>query len=212
MMHVMREDLVRWRDQGLPEDRERVLSHLATCTSCAATYAELVRTAPPVHAPEHFDPADFVKRGYAARRETTARTWWASVVSWKMWAGALIGVALVLLAVHTGFGPGPGSELTDATRGVAIEIVSPAGTTKPPTTVEWKSGITPARFRVELTDSMGTLVYRTDTDVPRAALPPEVTAKLLPGSSYACKITALDQDGRPITASSGTFSIAGATK
>jgi hypothetical protein len=212
MTHVMREDLVRWRDQGLPEDRERVLSHLAACKSCAETYAELIRTAPAVHAPEHFDPADFVKRGYAAHRKTATRTWPAPFVSWKMWAGLLSGVALLLLVIHPGFGPRPGSELTDTTRGVSIEIVSPSGTTEPPTTVEWKSGITPARFRVELTDSRGTTVYQTETEVPRVTLPHEVTGKLLPGNSYACKVTALDQDGRPITASSGTFSIAGATK
>jgi len=212
MTHIMREDLVRWRDQGLPADRERVLSHLATCRSCAETYAELVRTAPAAHAPEHFDPADFVKRGYAARERTAARTWLASFVSWKMWAGALSAVALALLVIRAGSAPSPGSESTDTTRGVGIELVSPSGTTEPPTALEWKSGITPARFRVELTDSIGTFVYQTETDGLRVALPPGITAKLVPGSFYVCTVTALDRDGRPITTSSGTFSIASATK
>jgi hypothetical protein len=212
MTHVVRDDLVRWRDQGLPEDRERVLSHLAICKSCAEAYAELVRTAPGAGAPKHFDPADFVKRGYAARGKTAVRTWSASLVSWKMWVGVLSAVAVVLLVIRTGSGPGPGSEPADTTRGVGIELVSPSGTTEPPTVIEWTSGITPARFRVELTDSNGTLVYQTETDGPRVALPPEITAKLLPGSSYACRVTALDRDGRPLTSSSRTFSIASATR
>jgi hypothetical protein len=209
MAHVMREELVRWRDEGRPEDRERMLSHLATCKSCSETYAELVRTAPARMKPEHFDPADFVKRGYAARQRAAAKASVPVWMSWKMWAGALSAAALVLLVIVTV--PGPGST-TNLTRGSRIELVTPATVTAPLSLLEWRSGLAADRFRIELTDANGALVYQGYTSMQQIALPPELAAIFVPGRSYTYTITALDRDGQAVTSASGTISIAGATK
>jgi hypothetical protein len=96
MDHLRRDELIQWRDHGHPEDRDRIVSHLATCASCAAMYAELIRTAPVASGPARFDPRDFVKRGYAVRRDASTSAWPAIVSSWKVWAGALSAAVVII--------------------------------------------------------------------------------------------------------------------
>lgn len=98
MAHLTRDELIRWRDRGSEDDRERIISHLAVCGSCSAAYAELIHVAPAAQTPAYFDPQDFVKRGYAVRRDSTADAWSSVFTSWKVWAGAF-SAAVVLLAV-----------------------------------------------------------------------------------------------------------------
>jgi hypothetical protein len=205
MTHLMRDELVRWRDEGLPADRERVLSHLAACESCAEAYAELIRTSPAPDTPSHFNPADFVARGYAARRNAETRSWTASLTSWKVWAGALSAAALATLVVLVAPDRHRGAEPGDVSRGAGIELVMPSARVAP-TALEWKNALTGVRFRVELTDTNGVRLYQAETDASRIALPPEVVARILPGS-YKWSVTALDRDGQPVTTSSGTFSV-----
>ena len=107
MDHVRREELIRWRDHGRPEDRDRIVSHLATCGSCAATYAELIRTAPAAQTPTRLDPKDFVERGYAVQRSAAPSAWPAVVTSWKTWAGALSAAAVLIIVL---VGPRPDSD------------------------------------------------------------------------------------------------------
>jgi hypothetical protein len=85
--HLDRDQLVRWRDQVGAADREVVLGHLAVCPSCAASYAELVRTAPTATGPTRFNPAEFAARGYAvrgrvARQEAEATSGQHAAPSW----------------------------------------------------------------------------------------------------------------------------------
>src|SRR5204862_3804 len=64
----------------------------------APTGDELLRTAP-VEPPAHFNPADFVRRGYAARTSAAAPGWAAAMSSWKAWGGALSAAAALILVV-----------------------------------------------------------------------------------------------------------------
>jgi len=98
--HLSREELVHWRDRGATDDRDRVVSHLAACGSCAAAYAELTRTAlpPTIERPKHFDPADFVARGYAVQRRIRPAQSMLGL-SWKVWAGALSAAAVLIVAL-----------------------------------------------------------------------------------------------------------------
>ena len=209
MTHLMREDLVRWRDEGRDDDRARIISHLASCTSCAALYAELIRTAPAKATPVHFDPADFVQRGYAVRRDSSARAAWSSAfMSWKLWAGALSAAAALLLMIV--LVPSPRPESSD-TRGTRIELLTPQ-TPGRPMVLEWKSGIAAASYRVELMDAAGAVVYQTMTGASHATLPADVLAKLAASGSCTWTVTALDADGRPVTASSRRLTFADAAK
>jgi len=97
--HLSREELVHWRDRGATNDRDRVVAHLAACGSCAAAYAELTRTAPAIEGPKHFDPADFVARGYAVQRRIRPAPQSMLALSWKVWAGALSAAAVLIVAL-----------------------------------------------------------------------------------------------------------------
>lgn len=98
MDHLVRDELIRWRDHGSAKDRERIISHLAICASCSATYAELIRMAPTAQTPTYLNPQDFVKRGYAVRREPSSNAWSSAFTSWKVWAG-VFSAAVVLIAI-----------------------------------------------------------------------------------------------------------------
>jgi hypothetical protein len=205
MTHLSREELLRWRDRGATDDRDRVVSHLAACGSCATAYAELTRIAtPPVaERPTHFDPADFVARGYAVqRRMRPSRSMLG--LSWKVWAGALSAAAVLLVIVT--LGPEQGG---DVSRGATIGITAPTAVTDHPEIVTWTSGIAATRFRVELVDSDGAPVFQTITNTSRVVLPDDRRAALSRGHSYTWKITALDKDNQPIMTGAKTFAIAG---
>ena len=204
MTHLSRNELERWRDHGRAEDRERVLTHLAACKPCTDAYGELIRSASGVTTPTHFDPADFVARGYAARRKTTV--WSTAFQSWNVWVAALGAAALVVIVVSRG--PGPGSESGDAIRGAQIELASPSEMAVAPSVLQWNSGIAAPAFHAALVDPGGVVIFETDMSAPRVTLPDEVRARLLPGRAYTWKISALDRDRRTITSASGTFSIA----
>lgn len=139
--HLDRDQLVRWRDHG-SADRAAVLGHLAACDSCAARYAELVRTAPLAAAPVHFDPADFVARGYSVRERVARRERAAAPARASSWIEALwhppvslaraalfANVALVLLLAAVAL-PRPGgpafttlSGPPPATAGVRVTVI-----------------------------------------------------------------------------------------
>jgi hypothetical protein len=209
MTHLLREELVRWRDQGLPEDRERVITHLATCKTCADAYAELVREAPATQPLEHFNPADFVKRGYAARKSTGAPVAAGAFMSWKLWAGAISAVALVVLVVATGPDLRRMLESSDGARGAGIELTTPTATGGTLPSLEWKTGLTASRYRVELTDPAGATVYQAETNASSVTLPANVAGALLPGTSYTWRVTAFDRDGQAMATATSVFSPTG---
>ena len=200
MTHLSREELMQWHDQGRADDRDRVVSHLAACRSCAAEYADLIRTAPALESPTHFNPADFVARGYAVRRETS-RASLRMGLSWKVWAGALGAAAALLLVVTLG----PNDD--GGTRGGGVQITLPTEVTDQPSVVEWTTGLAVTRFRVELVDEAGATIFQTVTETPRAVLPDSDVMKLAPGRSYTWRITALDREGESLTTASKTFAI-----
>ena len=213
MSHLEREELLRWRDSGAAEERERVLSHLAACSKCAQVYAELIRTAPLEPTAQIFNPADFVTRGYGARkaRGSTGRARISWLASWKLWAGALA-TAVVVVAAMLGTGTRWRPDV-DITRGSGIRLITPLGpapASSAPSALEWSSGVAAPVFRLELSESDGEVFYRIETKEPRVTLPPDVRAKLVAGHSYQYKITALDLEGQAVTGRSGTFAIADA--
>jgi anti-sigma factor RsiW len=207
MSHVSREAMLRWRDEGLADDREQMTSHLAACRSCAAAYAEMVRTRPIADRPVHFEPADFVQRGYAARKRAapSRRT---VAAPWKLWAGALgAAAALVLVVVFVPFGS------DDVMRGSGVTIVSPANVGSASSAeFDWTSGIAARRFRVQLTDASGSVLYQALVSAPPVHPPPDVARRLQPGQSYTWTVSAMDADARVIATASRTFSPGGAAR
>jgi hypothetical protein len=195
--HLLREDLVRWRDEGRAEDRERITAHLAECEACTAAFAEVVRTAPLAAASTKLDPSKFVARGYAVRKASKPAT---QFVSWKAWAGALSAAALVILIVFVGMPPLDDDGDGPVTRG-SITITTPE-----PTSLSWTSGVTAARYDVQLLDARQVMVFQSLTQQTSLNLPADVRAKLAPGG-YTWKVTALDEEGRPIIAATRAVAI-----
>lgn len=203
MTHLLREDLVRWRDEGRVEDRPQVVAHLASCKTCAAVYAELIRTAPIKATPVLFDPADFVQRGYAVHRSSPDRARSTTLLSWKLWAGAVgAAAALVVMIVLL---PSQKPDSFD-TRGTKIELLAPEPPGRP-ALLEWKSGLAATSYRVELKDAAGGEVYATTTAASQTMLPADVVATLAAGGSFTWSVTALDADGRAVTTSSRTLTV-----
>jgi hypothetical protein len=199
MSHVSREAMLRWRDAGLADDRDHMTSHLAACRSCAAAYAELVRTAPVMERPVHFDPANFVQRGYSARKQVAAPS--RVLASWKVWTSALsAAAALVLVAIFVPFGP------ADVTRGGGVSIVRPAEGASASSDLDWKSGIAVSQFRVQLTDASGAVLYQALVSAPPVHLTSDVARRLQPGQSYTWTVSVMDADARVVTTASRTFS------
>jgi hypothetical protein len=210
MTHLTQQELVAWRDRQAGVDRDRVLGHLASCRACTASYAELVRTAPADEAPVHFRAEDFVERGYAARRESRQLAWSAALTSWKVWSGVVTAAAAVMLVVSLGGLPWPGG--TNPVRGDRIELASPVAAPGEPITLEWSTGLRASKYAIVVTSPVGGELFRTTTSTTSVRLPQAVTARLLPGTTYSWKVTALDAEDQPITSATGTLAVAKATR
>jgi hypothetical protein len=206
MTHLTRDELVGWRDRPSDSERTRVMEHLGACRPCASVYAELLRTAP-VEQPAHFNPADFVQRGYAVRKPSAAPGWLSSMSSWKAWGSAITAAAALILVVSIG------SRLTDerddGLRGSRIELTAPTIAANRPVVLEWSTGLAAASFAVEIKDASGTLVHRATTSEKKLTLPDSIGAALRPGQTYTWTVTALDAGGQPVTTAASTF-VAGA--
>ncbi|HEY7445405.1 MAG TPA: hypothetical protein VH701_23460 [Vicinamibacterales bacterium] len=156
MDHLMRDELIQWRDHGNAADRDRITSHLATCASCAAAYAELIRTAPATEMPTRFNPEEFVKRGYAVRRDPSPSAWPAFVTSWKVWASAFSAAMAVLLVVLVA--PRFDSAVTPGERPFTTLSGPPGATSGVRLTVMFQPNVTEEAMRQTLLDIDGNVV------------------------------------------------------
>ena len=206
MTHLTREELVAWRDRPSDSERTRVMEHLGACRPCASVYAELLRTAP-VAQPAHFNPADFVQRGYAARRPSAAPGLLSSMSSWAAWGSAITAAAALILVVS--IGTQLSSDPDDGLRGSRIELTAPTIAANRPVVLEWSTGLAAANFTVEIKDANGTVVHQATTGEKKLTLPDAIGAALRPGQTYTWTVTALDAGGQPITNAASTF-VAGA--
>jgi hypothetical protein len=75
-LHLTRDELLVWCDQG-QGDRDRIVTHLASCAACRGVAAEIERARPVDEAtPATFRPADFIAHGERlGPRPSTARIW-----------------------------------------------------------------------------------------------------------------------------------------
>jgi anti-sigma factor RsiW len=154
--HLLRDELIQWRDRGNAADRERITSHLATCASCAAAYAELIRTAPATQMPIRFNPEEFVARGYAVRPDPPQNAWPAFVTSWKVWASAFSAAMAVLLVVLVA--PRFDSGVTPGERPFTTLSGPPGATSGVRLTIMFQPSVTEEAMRQALLDIEGNVV------------------------------------------------------
>jgi hypothetical protein len=198
--HLTDEELERWRDEGNPNDRDRVLGHLASCPDCRERLADLVRSAPAAAAQTSFDPAPFIQRGsevFAPRRRWSARSLWLGLGGLAIAAASLF---IVLRPVTSTVVPGE-------IRGSELLAISPAGTSASVTEFKWASPFAAPRYRVVVRDAAGAIALQLESSRESASVTGESQAKLVPGA-YQWTVDALDATGAVIASSKPqTFTI-----
>lgn len=199
MSHLTRDELTRWRDEAPPAERDHIVGHLATCDTCGALYAELVRTRPAKHFATKLRPADFVARGYRAYAPAKAGAW--TFRDWRVWSTVAAAVVVIvtgtLLTPSVDRGSKPlagGSEV----RGTSIQVLSPIGIVTPPVTFRWSSPVRATTYSLEVRDETQALVHSAKVRAEEAPLPSNLQNGLTPGGRYFWVVVALDAAGEEI--------------
>ena len=191
MSHLTDEELVRWRDEGDPKDRDRVLGHLATCDDCRQRLADLVRNAPAAAAQTTFDPAPFIERGshvIAPRRR------WAMPSLWLGLGGLAVAAASLFLVLRPA--PVPPIEV----RGSELQALKPAGNVTSVTEFFWTSPYAAPKYRIIVRHPAGAVILQLESPRESAPLDAESRAKLAAGA-YEWIVDALDATGAVVSSS-----------
>ena len=145
------------------EERVRVADHVAGCVRCSGDYRLL---------------AEVHREAQAARPRRSPGPWLS-----------IAAAAVVAVAVGVALRVGPSTPATDHLRGAdPARAVTPAPDAKlaaPPAELAWGAEAGAVRYRVRLFDARAERVWESEPS-PAASqpLPPEVRARLTPGSSY----------------------------
>jgi len=182
--HLTDNELVRWRDEGDPKDRDRVLGHLATCEDCRQKLADLVRNAPAAASETTFDPALFIQRGtdvFAPKRRRLA----------SLWLG-LGGLAVAAASLFLVLRPAPPPPIE--VRGSELQALKPAGSVSSVTEFFWTSPYAAPKYRILVRHPAGAVILQLESTRESAPLDAESQAKLVPGD-YEWIVDALDASG-----------------
>jgi hypothetical protein len=145
-----------------------------------------------------------------------AEPWWKRLFTTPWFTGvwlrpaALTAAALLVAAGvaiqirHSGVPPING--VTDAgqevLRSSTIAVLAPIGDVpEAPVEVRWEAAPTAARYRVRLLEVDHTELWKADVSEPRAALPLEVRARIVPAKTLLWEISAFDAAGRKVAQS-----------
>jgi hypothetical protein len=196
MSHLSHDDLTRWRDAG--GDADRVLGHLAGCPECRRALAALVRESPPPEVPAHVRAKDFTPQGHAAHRAPRR----VGAVGAAFGAGLAAAAALAIVLLRPAAAPSPASPppppvpvASAGVRGSDIQLREPAGAVRGAVEFRWSSPLAASRYRLEVRDAKGVLVYEARATAEHAPLPDEVRVRLRPGETYTWSVDGLDAGG-----------------
>ena len=210
MTHLTPAELTRWLDEGHADERERVLSHLASCDACRGALTDLVKTQVPAVESTRFDTRDFVSRGHDAYRSTTrgaARWNWRPVVAISGIAAALVLAAFVIppmLRTARDSGTIPAE-----TRGGDVRLIQPRGETRAPFEFRWSSPVAASSYRVSVFDAGNRVIYTASSRSERLPLATDLRARLVAGEEYTWSVEAVDAgDARIVGSSRQPFTIA----
>lgn len=205
MTHFTEAELLQWRESGPGRDRALLLDHLRECASCAARYAEAIRTRPLKPSEAAGDVHDLIEAGYSVptqRRVLTFPIARRHVLSLAA-AAALVAAAAAPWLVRRG-----PDDTTLRFRGASIQSIAPEGSVDRDAAFVWTSGLDAARFRVEVGRIDSDVLFSTDTMAMRLAMPAAWREALSPGVTYWWTVSAIDAGGRELLRSPRrTFSI-----
>ena len=203
MNHFTDPELRRWQDACPPEDRDRLVAHLAECGACASRYAAALR-ARPLAAEEAVDAGDFGAAGYAAAAPGAAEPRQHARWIWSLAAAAVLAAAVAVPMLQRRPVAAPEARF----RGGSIHALEPAGVVPRGTAFAWSSALEAPRFRIDV-GTGDRVIVSIEADRSPAPPPPELQDRLTPGVDYWWSVTALDRSGQTLQASPRqTFSIA----
>jgi anti-sigma factor RsiW len=209
MTHLTRADLTRWLDEGRADERERVLSHLASCDACRTALAEMVRMQVPAVESTRFAARDFVARGHAAYPGTiggAARWKWPAVAVSGLAAALLLAVLSISPLLRTTREP---ATIPAETRGGDVRLIEPSGGTRVPFEFRWSSPVAASSYRVSVFDAGHRVIYTASSRSERLPAPADLRARLVAGADYTWSVEALDAgDSRIVGSSPQRFTIA----
>lgn len=189
MTHFDDIELRRWAERGAGDDRDRIVSHLAACASCAARYGEAIRRrSGPVATEANVD--DFVRAGVRIARPRR--------LAIAIAAAAAIVLAVVLLPIVV---ERQSSRDELHFRGDGIRLLEPSGDVRlDQLRFAWGSGIAAAAYEVEIGKDDRVVVH-AEAKRPPLVLSASQTAALARGASYWWSVAALDARGQRIAVS-----------
>jgi hypothetical protein len=188
--------------------------HLSGCPHCQAELAMLKSFESSVPSKNEGAAAAWIaaqlerKQNSSSAKAGVPRPFWRNFFRVPYLAGAL---ALVLAA---GLGISlyvsdrePRSPLnnpgTEIMRSGSVRLTSPSGDlARPAQEFHWEAYPGAKKYRVEVLEVDGNVLWSGQSDQTSIATPPELQAKMLPGKTLQWKVTALDDSGKPIASSS----------
>lgn len=210
MTHLTLAELTRWIDEGRADERERVLSHLASCDACRAALADMVRMQLPAVQSTRFDARDFVTKGHDAypgtTRNATRWNWRMAVAASGVAAGLLLAAVVIPPLFRTASESGT---IPAETRGGDVRLIEPSGEVRAPFEFRWASPVAASRYRVSVFGAGHRVIYTESSRIERLPVPPDLRARLSQGGEYTWSVDALDAaDSRIVVSSRQPFTIA----
>lgn len=193
MSHPSLDELRQWHDGRLDHERERIVSHLAGCSACAARLASLVRAWEPEPRSAEVDLASY--RAAALRVGDVLRTpRRAPSVRWLAMAATLVlTIGAVLLQVTRR----PNVEVTRGdTPAPGVTLVSPVGTSAADASLAFRWNGTGGAVRLVVVDlDTGDAAIDRRVDGNLYTPDPAERERLRPGREYRWFVVFEDADG-----------------
>jgi hypothetical protein len=203
MTHFTDAELIRWCEAGPGADRDRIVSHLAACGSCAARYAAALRTRPLDTSAAAEDPDDVRRFAEVGRRIGAPGAAVFPMRRRVLWIAApLAAAAVIVLAVTVARrgGDQPDAGAAPVLRGATLHALTPDGETPADGRFAFSSGIAAARYRITVGGAAGPFYTAIVRGSP-APFPDDLRTQLKPGAAYWWTVAALDGEGRVIVVS-----------
>jgi hypothetical protein len=207
-MHLSREELHRWWEEGAPGDAERIVGHLAICDECVTLYRDVLTERPLTNAPAA--PPELVAAGLAAFPRVSENVGPDRGRSRARWIVPLAAAAALVVVIVSPWLRAPAlvAPTDETVRSSTIQALSPAGTVSAAFVFEWSSPLTGDDYELVVYDASGSTLWSTRTRTTRLAAPPDLTRRLKPGDAHEWQVTAINQRGeRTIQSSRQRFAV-----
>jgi hypothetical protein len=198
MKHLTRNELERWRVEGPSVDRPRIVGHLAECDPCGSSYGDLL-DASEVEKHELVTPSpDLLGRASRAyqRQSRPVLRFWTSQGLPAAAAAAMVAVMAGAALLRT---PAIPADADWTIRSGSLQMLAPIGAVEPPVRFRWTSPVMAARYRIEVRDEEGRLLFLLFSSVEWADLPADRAHQLVRGHRYIWEVVALGERGDLIT-------------